>query len=205
MPAVTALHPADTAVLTMELQRGVCGDLAGSPHLARAVASTGSLDAAVRLVDGARAAGILVVHCTFSLRPDATGVDLTLPVMAAAAGNPRLLRQGDPSTELIAGLGPAPGDLVSDRHHGLTPFTGTSLGEQLRDAGVGHVVACGVSLNIGIPGLVVEAVGEGFGVTVATDAVVGLPTDFGDAVLANALVYVARLATVDEIVADWST
>ena len=188
----------------MELQRGVCGDLAGSPHLARAVAGIGVDVAAIRLVTGARHAGARVVHCTFSILPGEEGVDLTLPVMAAAAASPRLLRQGDPSTELLGGLGPEPGDLVSERHHGLTPFTGTDLGQRLRDAGVRHVVACGVSLNIGIPGLVYEAVGEGFGVTVATNAVVGLPVDFGDDVLANAIGYVARLATVGELLDAWA-
>ena len=195
--------PATSAVLTMELQRGVCGDLAGSPYLARAVAGIGVDAAAIRLVTGARAAGAQVVHCIFSILPGDEGVDLTLPVMAAAAANPRLLRQGDPSTELLGGLGPEPGDLVSERHHGLTPFTGTDLGQRLRDAGVRHVVACGVSLNIGIPGLVYEAVGEGFGVTVATNAVVGLPVDFGDDVLANAIGYVARLTTVGELLEAW--
>lgn len=207
MPAVTGRPlpaPATAAVLTMELQRGVCGDLAGSPHLARAATAAGVPGAAARLVAGARAAGAAVVHCVFSIRPDDTGVDLDLPVMAAAAANPSLLRVGDPSTELLDGLGPEPGDLVSERHHGLTPFTGTDLGDRLRAAGIGHVVACGVSLNIGIPGLVYEAVGEGFGVTVATDAVVGLPTGFGDDVLGNAVGYVARLTTVDELIAHWA-
>jgi nicotinamidase-related amidase len=189
----------------MELQRGVCGDLAGSPHLARAVEAAGVDVAAVRLVEGARAAGAVVAHCTFSILPDGDGVDLDLPVMAAAAASPTLLRRGDPSTELLDGLGPAPGDLVSERHHGLTPFTGTDLGDRLRAAGVDHVVACGVSLNIGIPGLVYEAVGEGFGVTVATDAVVGLPPAFGEAVLANAVGYVARLTTVDQLLDSWSS
>jgi len=199
------LAPVSTAVLTMELQRGVCGDLAGSPHLARAVETAGVDVAAVRLVEGARAAGARVVHCTFSILPDGEGVDLDLPVMAAAAANPALLRRGDPSTELLAGLGPAPGDLVSERHHGLTPFTGTDLAGRLRTAGVGHVVVCGVSLNIGVPGLVYEAVGERFGVTVATDAVVGLPPAFGEAVLANAIGYVAHLATVDQLIDGWSS
>lgn len=189
----------------MELQRGVCGDLAGSPHLARAVEATGAGDAAARLVRSARTAGALVVHCTFSILPGDTGVDLTLPVMAAAAANPTLLRVGDPSTDLLPGLGPEPGDLVSERHHGLTPFTRSDLGDRLRAAGVEHIVACGVSLNIGIPGLVYEAVGEGFSVTVVTDAVVGLPAAFGTEQLANAIGYVARLTTVDELLATWAT
>ena len=66
------------------------------------------------------------------------------------------------------------------------------------------VVAAGVSLNIGILGLVIEAVGEGFDAVVVTDAVVGIPARFGDDVLRNALAYIATLTTTDELLAAWS-
>jgi len=192
------------AVLTMELQRGVCGDLAPTPYLARAVDDAHVTAAAIMLVEAARANGVTVVHCMFTIRPDGAGTSFASPLMAPAAADPTLLRQGQPSAELLAGLGPAPGDLVSERHHGLTPFTGTDLGQRLRAGGISTVVACGVSLNVGIPGLAIEAVGEGFEVVVATDAVVGLPASFGNDVLRHALAYVGRLATVDEIIAGWS-
>lgn len=191
------------AVLTMELQRGVCGDLAPAPYLTRAVNDAGVVDAASRLVQAARRHDVIVVHCMFTIRPDGAGTRFDSPLMAAADADPTLLRQGQPSAELVAGLGPEPGDLVSERHHGLTPFTGTDLGDRLRALGVTTVVACGVSLNVGIPGLAIEAVGEGFDVVVATDAVVGLPRTFGDDVVRNALAYVGRVASVDEIIAEW--
>jgi nicotinamidase-related amidase len=198
-----AIH--HTAVLTMELQRGVCGDLAPAPHLSRAVDEAKVATAAMRLVDAARQHGVTVVHCMFTIRGDGAGTSFDSPLMAAAAADPTLLRQGQPSAELLPGLGPEPGDLVSERHHGLTPFTGTDLGDRLRSLGVTRVVACGVSLNVGIPGLAIEAVGEGFSVVVATDAVVGLPKSFGDDVVRHALAYVGHLATVDELIAEWST
>jgi len=193
-----------SAVVTMELQRGVCGDLAPLPHLRDAATQAGVPEAAGRLVAGAHRHAIPVVHCVFTIRPDAAGARLDLPIMAAARANPTLLRQGDPSTELLTELGAHDTDHFSERHHGLTPFTGTDLADRLRGLGVTTVVACGVSLNVGIPGLVAEAVGEGFDVVVATDAVVGLPRSFGTEVLKNALAYVATLAEVDSIVARWA-
>ena len=195
---------ASVALVTMELQRGVCGDLAPSRYLTDAVAAAG-VDTRVRtLLAAARNHGVTVVQCTFSILPDGAGARLDLPVMAAAAEHPTLLRVGDPSTELLGGLGPEPGDIVSERHHGLTPFTGTDLADQLRQRGVTTVVATGVSLNIGIPGLVIEAVGEGFDAVVVTDAVVGIPASFGDDVLRNALAYIATLTTTDELLTAWS-
>jgi nicotinamidase-related amidase len=199
------LDPSTTAVVTMELQRGVCGDLAPTHHLARAVTDAGVDRNAARLVTTARLSGARVVHCTFSIDERSVHehgpIDLDLPLMAAARASTTLLRRGDPSTALLDGLGPEAGDLVAERHHGLTPFTGTDLAERLRDAGVTALVATGVSLNIGIPGLVSEAVGCGLDVVVATDAVVGLPVSFGEDVLRNSLAWVALLATTDEIAA----
>jgi nicotinamidase-related amidase len=188
----------------MELQRGVCGDLAPATYLTDAVRNAGVDIHAQSLVEAARRHGVTVVHCTFSILPDGEGARLDLPVMAAAANHPTLLRTGDPSTELLDGLGPAPDDIVSERHHGLTPFTGTLLAETLQERRITTVVACGVSLNIGIPGLVFEAVGEGFDAVVVTDAVVGIPASFGDDVLRNALAYIATLTTTDELLAAWS-
>lgn len=193
-----------TAVLTMELQRGVCGDLAPTTYLTKAVEQAHVAANAITLTQAARAQGVTVVHCMFTIRPDGVGTSFDSPLMAAAAADPTLLRQGHPSAELLAGLGPVPGDLVSERHHGLTPFTGTDLGDRLRSLDITTVVACGVSLNVGIPGLAIEAVGEGFATVVATDAVVGLPRSFGDDVLRHALAYVGTLATVDEIIAGWT-
>ena len=66
-----------------------------------------------------------------------------------------------------------------------------------------HLVVAGVSLNVGVPGLVLGAVDLGYEVTVATDAVVGVPADYGDQVLARSLAMVARVATVAEITQDW--
>jgi nicotinamidase-related amidase len=91
--------------------------------------------------------------------------------------------------------------LVSHRRHGVSPFTGTSLDATLRALQVSTVVATGVSLNLGIPGLVIEAVNLGYRVVVATDAVAAVGEQFGRDVLAHTLRLVATLATTDEVVA----
>ncbi|MEV5329964.1 hypothetical protein AB0K67_38110 [Nonomuraea sp. NPDC052634] len=59
--------------------------------------------------------------------------------------------EGTPATEVLPEL-LGPGDLESRRHHGFSPFTGTSLDMTLRSLGVSAVVALGVSLDLGIPG-----------------------------------------------------
>jgi nicotinamidase-related amidase len=197
------LMPATTAVLTMELQRGVCGDLAPNRHLADAVAEAGLVESTARLLETARRFGATVVHCTFGIRPDGRGTNFALPLMSAAAKDDRLLRIGDPSAEIIPALVPHEGDLVVARGHGVAPFTGTALDATLRHLGVDAVVITGVSLNVGVIGAAVEAVGLGYRVVIPTDAVVGVPVDYGRQVVKNALAYIAELTTVDDLIAPW--
>jgi len=60
-----------------------------------------------------------------------------------------------------------------------------------------------VSLNVGVLGAVIEAVGLGYEVSVPTDAVAGVPGDYGAAVLRHSLTPLALLATVDELSGLW--
>jgi nicotinamidase-related amidase len=70
----------------------------------------------------------------------------------------------------------------------------------LEHLGVRVLVVTGVSVNVGIIGLCIEAVNLGYQVVVASDAVVGVPLDYADAVMENTLSLVAKVSTVDEIV-----
>ena len=94
---------------------------------------------------------------------------------------------------------------MSTRLHGVSPFTGTSLDTCLRNLGVRTVVATGVSVNLGVLGLAIEAVNLGYQVVVVRDAVAGLPQEYADAVLDNTFPLISTLTTVDELVAAWST
>ena len=67
------LAPTRCAVLTMELQRGVVGDLSAVPELAAEVRSSGVVERSARLVRAARVAGVRVVHCTAEFRADRAG------------------------------------------------------------------------------------------------------------------------------------
>lgn len=194
------LDPTTTAVLTMEMQRGVCGDLSSLAALRDVVSESGAELAAGALVTAARTAGARVVHCTFSLRPDRVGTRFDLNLMAGARRDPDYLLEGSEACHVLPALGPEPGDLFCDRHHGISPFSGTNLDQMLRSLGITTVVATGVSLNVGIPGMCTEAVNLGYSVIVASDAVVGLPRSYGDEVLRNSLVAYTRVASSTEII-----
>ena len=159
----------------MEIQRGVIGDLSSFPQLAEAAQRVGVVPNTARLLRAARSLRLPVVHCTAEFRADRAGTTVNCQLVAAVLRNPDHLLAGTAATEIIAELGPEPSDLVSPRLHGVSPFTGTSLDTWLRNLGVRTVVATGVSVNLGVLGLAIEAVNLGYTVVVPRDAVAGHP------------------------------
>ena len=70
----------------------------------------------------------------------------------------------------------------------------------LRNLGVRTVIVAGVSVNVAITNLVMEAVNHGYEVVVPRDAVCGVPAEYADAVIDNTLRVLAAVTTVDEVV-----
>jgi nicotinamidase-related amidase len=196
--------PGRSAVLTMEIQRGVIGDLSSFPQLAEAAARVGVVPNTARLVRAARAAGVPVVHCTAEFRADRRGSTVNCQLIAAMVRNPEHLLEGTAPVEIVHELGPEPGDMVCSRLHGVSPFSGTALDAWLRSLGVGTVVATGVSVNLGVLGLAIEACNLGYQVVVPRDTVAGLPDEYADAVLDNTFPLIATLTTTDALLDAWA-
>ena len=74
----------------------------------------------------------------------------------------------------------------------------------LRNLGVDEVVVAGVSTNLAVPLTAAGAADEDFAVTIATDACVGTPAEHHASMLRHSLAFVGRLATTDELLAEWS-
>jgi nicotinamidase-related amidase len=199
----TLVAPEHTALLTMELQRGVAGDLAMLPALREELLAAGVIDYAARLCAAARDAGVRVVHNTAVNRPDRAGGAVNCRMLAASAKHGGLI-EGSPEAEVLLELGRDPRDIEIARYHGMTPFTGTSLDQILRNLGITTVVAIGNSVNIGVLGLVMVAVDLGYQVVVARDAVAGVPKAYADAVLDNTISLLATIVSTDDLVAAWS-
>jgi nicotinamidase-related amidase len=204
MPELSELvAPETTAVVTVEMQRGVIGDLVSDNALKRAVIDKKIIPAAARLVTAARAAGVRVVHATVGLRADRAGLTINNRIMAMVVKGPDQVLQGSPEAELIPELGPEPADIVCGRIHGLTPFTGTELDPILRNLGVRTIVPVGVSVNEALLGTCLTAADLGYRIVLPVDAVAGVPEEYAAAVIQHTLALITNPATVDEVVAAW--
>jgi nicotinamidase-related amidase len=197
--------PGHTALLTMETQRGVVGDRTPLPMLRDEVQASGMLERMRRLCAAARTAGVRVIHCTAENRADRAGSTVNTPLLAMMSkGGPPTLTPGSDAAAVVPELGPEPEDMISSRLHGLSPFIGTSLDAWLRNLGATTVVATGVSVNLGVLGLCIEAANFGYQVVVPVDAVAGVPREYAQAVLDNTISLIATRTTVDDVIAAWS-
>jgi nicotinamidase-related amidase len=190
------------ALVLQEIQNGIVGDAPTFPALAEAAAAVGVIPNAIRLARAARIAGAPVIHATADSLPGAFGANQNARLFAAARRDGAENAHRNDSVLPVAGLY-AEGDLVLPRYHGLSPMTGTPLDSLLRNAGVTTIVVAGVSLNIAIPNLVFDAINRAYQVVVVTDAVAGIPVEYGVSLLRHSLALLATLATTDEVVAAW--
>jgi nicotinamidase-related amidase len=193
--------PGHTAVVTQECQGAVIGPDAGLAALAEEARRV-ALPNIVRLLPAARAAGVHVVHCLVQRRPDGLGSNHNAKIFALGRGEVDIA-PGTPGAAVLPELGPEPTDLVLSRWHGIGPMGGTDLDTVLRNLGVSTVVVVGVSLNVAIPNFVMDAVNAAYRVVVPKDAVAGIPTEYGDAIIANTLSLLATITTTDELLQSW--
>jgi len=191
------------ALVTSECQNGVIGAGSVLPELAAAAGET-VVPNGSRLCAAARVAGAPVVHCVAGRRADDRGSNRNARLFGAMLKSPMRLDLGTPATEVVAAFDVQPSDLVLARIHGLNPMAGTDLDPILRNLEVRTIVVVGVSVNIAVTNLVMDAVNLGYRVVIPRDAVAGVPADYAEAVLDNTLSLLATLTTTDDVVSAWS-
>jgi biuret amidohydrolase len=195
------VEPARTAVVTSEVQNGVVGADSVLPALADAARPV--LPAIGRLVRAARAAGAPVIHGTVYRRADGRGANHNARLFGGVQRSPVPLLPGTSAVEVVPEVGVEADDLVLTRTHGLDPMAGTDLDPVLRNLGVTTLVVAGVSVNVAITNLVMDAVNLGYQVVLPRDAVCGIPREYADAVIDNTLSLLATVTTVDDVVSAW--
>lgn len=195
--------PAHTAVVTSECQQGVIGPGSMLPELA-AVASSTLVPALASLLFSARMADVPVVHCLYARRPDYLGSNLNARLFRSLLHLEPAQIEGSDEASLMPLLGPEQSDLVLTRRHGLNPMAGTDLDPILRNLGVRTLVVTGVSVNVAVTNLVMDAVNLGYEVVIPRDCVAGVPAAYADAILDNTLSLLATLTTSSALMEAWT-
>jgi nicotinamidase-related amidase len=205
VPDLTALvHPAHTAVVTSEVQNGVIGKDSKLAELA-ASAHEHALAGMARLVQGARAAGVTVVHGVVWTRSDGRGMSHNAPLFRGVQKLGVTLEPGSYEAAIVDEIGEEPSDVVVARYHGINPMGATELDGVLRSLGVTTVIPCGVSVNVAITNLAMDCVNRGYRVVLARDAVAGVPKAYADSIIDTTLSLLASLTMTDDVLAAWET
>jgi len=192
--------PAHTAIVTQECQGAVVGPNAGLAVLADE-ARREAVPNIERLLPAARDAGVKVVHCLVQRRPDGLGGNHNAKIFAIGRSGVDI-SPGSEGASLLPELGPEPTDVVLRRSHGIGPMGGTDLAT-LRNLGVSTIVAVGVSVNVAITNLVMDAVNAAYRVIVPRDAVAGIPAGYATSIIDNTLSLLATITTTDDLIDAW--
>jgi nicotinamidase-related amidase len=177
-PAPFTFDPAHTAVLVIDMQRdflepGGFGESLGNDvgQLARTVEPT------ARLLAGARAAGIPVIHTREGHLPDLSDcppAKLRRGAPSMRIGDPgprgRILVRGEEGHDIVDELAPLPGEPVIDKP-GKGAFYATGLGDLLSTMDIQSLVVAGVTTEVCVHTTVREANDRGYECLVLADCV----------------------------------
>jgi nicotinamidase-related amidase len=184
-----SLDPATTALIVIDLQRGIVAREAAPHSSADVVTRCAKLTDAFRK----RNALVVLVHVAFSnddrdrLQPAADGAPPAAP------------RQGDWS-QIVPELGPRDGDIViTKRQWGA--FYGTALDLQLRRRGIRTLVYGGIATNFGVESTARDAYERGFEQVFVEDAMSGLTAEAHQFAVTTIFPRMGRVRSTDQVLA----
>jgi len=184
------LEPRRTAVIVIDLQKGIVG-FPGNPHSASSVIAN-----TVALLDAARIAGAQPILVHVGRSPD--GGD----GLQVACDEPMRMPGALPPdwSELIPELNRQPNDLVIlKRQWGA--FYGTDLELQLRRRGISTIILCGIATAFGVESTARDAYERGFEQVFAEDAMTSRTAESHTNAIVNVFPRMGRVRTTMQIVA----
>ena len=180
-----------TAIVVIDLQKGIAAMPGGAPHSKAAVIAN-----AVRLLTAARAAGAQPVLVHVGGAPD--GADR----LHSTTDQPMRARGAMPPdwTELIPELDRQPGDVVIFKRQ-WGAFYGTDLDLQLRRRGLTTIVICGIATEFGVESTARDAHERGYEMIFAEDAMTGQSAESHLNSTTRIFPRMGRVRATDQIVA----
>lgn len=198
------LDPSHVGLIVIDMQRdfvepgGFGESLGNNVALLQAIVPT-----TVRLLEGFRKTGLLVIHTRECHRPDLSDC----PPAKRTRGNPalrigdqgpmgRVLVAGEPGADIIPELSPLAGEIVIDKP-GKGAFYATKLGEILQAKGIRQLVFAGVTTEVCVQTTMREANDRGFECLLATDATESYFPHFKQAAI--------EMITAQAAIVGWAT
>lgn len=183
------LDPRRTAIVVIDLQKGIVGRDCSPYSISTVIANT------LQILAGARRAGAIVVLVHVGGASD--GADRLFPV----SDQPMVPTTLPPDwSELIAELNRQETDLVIlKRQWGA--FYGTDLDLQLRRRKVETIVLCGIATEFGVESTARDAFERGYGLVLVADAMTGLSARSHADAVEHIFPRIGRVRSTEQVVA----
>jgi len=199
------LNPAHTVLLIIDMQNDFCVDgfatsLAGRPL----DAAKSIIPQLQRLLDAARAVGVLVCHIGFETLPDNlsdSGPWLSQRRRSTYA-NDKIAIKGTPGADFIDELQPQEGELAIVKRR-YSAFKGTDLDMLLRAHDIRTVVPTGVSTNVCVESTLRDAFEHNFYVCIPADGCASWNMDLHAATLETANARFGLVTDIEKIINIW--
>jgi nicotinamidase-related amidase len=185
------IEPAKTALVVIDLQRGIVAPPSAPHSSTDVVARAAQMAAALRKAGGT----VVFVHVT----PSADGKDGLKPITDAPVGAGGRTLPPD-WAEIVPELAPQPSDvIITKRQWGA--FYGTELDLQLRRRGVDTIVLCGISTNIGVESTARDAYERGYNQIFVEDAMAARDVEEHRHTVRSLFPRIGRVRTTEEVLA----
>jgi len=160
----------ETAVVLIEFQNDFC-KAGGKLHdgVKAEINRQGAIPNAVKLAEGARKKGAVVIHAPFVFNPKYCDEHQMKGIVKAVADT-NAFREGTWGAAIIDELKPQGGDKVVGGKCTLCGFNNTNLEELLKAAKVKNVAVAGFLTNFCVESTARTAYDKGYAVTVVKDA-----------------------------------
>lgn len=185
------IDPSKTALVVIDLQKGIVGTPAAPRSSLEVVTRAAKLVAAMRAARGT----VVLVRVT----PSPDGKDALKPI----TDNPATSAVGAPPpdwADIVPELGPEANDiLITKRQWGA--FYGTELDLQLRRRGVGTIILCGISTNVGVESTARDAFERGYQQVFVEDAMAAREAEDHRHTVSTLFPRIGRIRSTDDVLA----
>ena len=188
----------ETAVVLIEFQNEFCKE-GGKLHegVKGEITRQNTIPNAVKLAEGARNKGALVIHSPF-LFNEKYFEDHQMQGIVKAVADGDAFREGTWGAEIIDELKPQEGDEVVGGKCTLCGFNKTNLDELLQEGNIKNVVIGGFLTNFCVESTARTAYDKGYGVTIMKDATAATSEEEQNHAEAKIFPLLGQTLTVDQ-------
>jgi nicotinamidase-related amidase len=201
----TTTYPTDVSALVLVdvLNDFLAKDGKINSRIQDQIEQVGFIANMIRLLSGARAAGLQIVYAPHGLHEHSFDDVKYVPLRMQGAMENHIFWEGEYGSDFYEPFRPQNGDIVASRHRTFNAFMGTDLDAQLKARGIEKLILAGLTSQTCVEGTRRHATEAGYHLTFLKDAVAEFTPDAHRAAIDISYpTFGHEVLTVDEFLAS---